>query len=143
MSAKLIKRVVEPASVGESDALLYDTIVEGFGIRIGRGGSRAYFVDYRSGRCRRRFTVVTHGSPGTVETARTEAVRVLGAATQGEDPVQCRLDDRRAMTVAELCDVCLVDGCEMKKASTIAIDVGRIERHIKPLLGRLEADDAC
>ncbi len=141
MPVKLTKRVVESASVSASDVLLYDIVVKGFGVRIGRGGSRAYFVEYRSGRRRRRFTIGTHGSPWTVETARAEALRVLGAATQGEDPLQSRLDDRRAMTVAELCDVYLADGCELKKASTVAVDIGRIERHIKPLLGRLPVRD--
>ncbi|MEP3225637.1 MAG: tyrosine-type recombinase/integrase [Parasphingorhabdus sp.] len=40
------------------------------------------------------------------------------------------------MTIAQLCDEYLEDGCEHKKASTIATDRGRIARHIKPLLGR-------
>jgi integrase len=40
------------------------------------------------------------------------------------------------MTVAQLCDEYFTDGCEGKKASTLATDKGRIERHIKPLLGK-------
>ena len=52
---------------------------------------------------------------------------------------------RRAATVSELCDLYLADAQAgrlltrrkvSKKASTLAIDVGRIERHIKPLLGQ-------
>jgi len=39
------------------------------------------------------------------------------------------------MTVAELCDLYLAEGCSTKKQSTIATDRGRIKRHIKPLLG--------
>jgi hypothetical protein len=39
------------------------------------------------------------------------------------------------MGVAALCDLYLAEGCETKKPSTLATDHGRIERHIKPLLG--------
>ena len=39
------------------------------------------------------------------------------------------------MTVSELCDLYLAEGCSTKKQSTIATDRGRIARHIKPLLG--------
>ena len=38
------------------------------------------------------------------------------------------------MTVSELCDLYLAEGCSIKKPSTIATDRG-ITRHIKPLLG--------
>jgi integrase len=38
--------------------------------------------------------------------------------------------------VAALCDLYLEEGCATKKASTLATDRSRIERHIKPLLGR-------
>ena len=53
---------------------------------------------------------------------------------------------RKAATVAELCDLYLADAeagrlltrrKAAKKASTIATDKGRIERHIKPLLGTM------
>ncbi len=40
------------------------------------------------------------------------------------------------MTVSALCDLYLKEGTETKKASTLATDKGRIERHIKPLLGK-------
>lgn len=137
MAQKLTKRLVEGTVAGEADVLLYDTDVMGFGVRIGRGGSRSYFTEYRlPGRVRRRFTIGRHGSPWTVETARKEALRILGLATRGEDPMLARREDRNGMTVSDLCDVYLREGCTTKKASTLATDVGRIERHIKPLLGR-------
>ena len=53
---------------------------------------------------------------------------------------------RNAQTVAELCDLYFADAeagrlvtrrRTQKKASTLAIDKGRIARHIKPLLGQL------
>jgi hypothetical protein len=125
------------ADPAKADVLLFDADVMGFGARIGRGGARSYFVEYRlPGGARRRLTIGRHGAPWTVETARKEAVRILGLATQGQDMMLLRHEDRRGMTVAELCDVYLRDAGTTKKASTRATDLGRIERHIKPLIGR-------
>lgn len=40
------------------------------------------------------------------------------------------------MTVAELCDLYLSEAKGRVKASPLAMDRSRIERHVKPLLGR-------
>jgi hypothetical protein len=40
------------------------------------------------------------------------------------------------MTVAELCDLYLSESGVRIKPSTLALDRSRIERHVKPLLGR-------
>jgi integrase len=101
---------------------------------------------YRANDRKRRYTIGRHGSPWTPDTARAEAVRLLGEIVKGVDPAADKRHSREAMTVAELCDAYLDDAMagrlltrrgQAKKASTLAIDVGRIERHIKPLLGRL------
>ena len=60
----------------------------------------------------------------------------LGLAASGKDPAALKQGERAALTVCELCDLYLAEGCATKKASTIATDRGRVERHIKPLLGR-------
>jgi integrase len=70
----------------------------------------------------------------------------LGEIVQGGDPAAEKRAVRKALTVAELCDLYLADAeagrvltrnRTAKKASTLVIDKGRIERHIKPLLGTL------
>ena len=45
------------------------------------------------------------------------------------------------MTFDRACDLYLAEGCDTKKASTIATDRGRIDRHIKPLLGKKRVSD--
>ena len=72
----------------------------------------------------------------TVEQARDAAAKVLAKAELGEDVAGARAKQRAEMTVAQLCDEYVAEGCEGKKPSTLATDKGRIERHIKPLLGR-------
>jgi len=70
----------------------------------------------------------------------------LGDVARQRDPAAEKRAARNAQTVAELCDLYLADAeagrlvtrrRTQKKASTLAIDKGRISRHIKPLLGQL------
>jgi hypothetical protein len=65
---------------------------------------------------------------------------VLGLIASGEDPAERRATERKALTVAELCDLYLAEGATHKKASTLKSDLGRIVHHIKPLLGRVRVD---
>jgi integrase len=104
-----------------------------------------YSVFYRTKEGRQRWQKIgRHGAPWTPEGAREEAVKILGSVADGADPAAEKRITRNATTVAELCDTYLADAMagrvltrskEAKKASTLAIDKGRVERHIKPLLG--------
>lgn len=134
---KLTKRYVEAIKPGASDIVEWDTETRGFGVRVKPSGVRSYMVQYRNQQGQsRRLTLGQHG-PITCEGARKLAVQTLGAVAKGEDPVEDRKNARtRGMTVAELCDLYLAEGCGGKKASTLDTDRGRIQRHIKPLLGK-------
>jgi integrase len=79
--------------------------------------------------------------------ARDEARRILGDVARGGDPSGEKRERRQGETVAELCDRYLEDARAgrlltrrgtSKKASTLATDAGRIQRHIKPLIGALK-----
>jgi hypothetical protein len=74
------------------------------------------------------------------------AKRVLGDVVKGADPASDKALKRNAAAVRDLCDVYLADADAgrlltrsrtPKKQSALAIDRGRIERHIKPVLGAL------
>ena len=107
-------------------------------------GAKSYAVDYRAGSGRgapkRRLTIGKHGSPWTAETARVEAKRLLAEVAAGRDPAMARQADRKALTFDELIDLYLAEGVGHKKASTLKADCGRIEHHLRPLLGKLRAD---
>jgi integrase len=119
--------------------------VTGFGARRQRSESVAYVVKYRTMDDRQRWhTIGRHGSPWTPDLARAEARRILGEVTKGLDPAREKQDGRKAATLAELCDQYFTDARAgrlitrrgaSKKPSTLAGDFGRIERHIKPVLG--------
>jgi len=92
------------------------------------------------------MTIGRHGSPWTPDTARDRAREILGEVVAGADPGGEKIAKRKALTVAELCDRYFEDALAgrvrtrskaAKRASTLTIDRGRIDRHIKPLLGAM------
>jgi integrase len=136
-------REVRALTSGET---IWDTAVAGFGARRQSGQAVAYILKYRilDGKRQRWYTIGKHGSPWTPDTARAEARRLLGEVAKGNDPAAAKQARRAAITVVELCDQYLQDARAgrvlkpsgvPKRASTLYIDAGRIERHIKPLLG--------
>ena len=145
MTERLTKSLVDRIQLTDRDQWFWDSEVKGFGLKVSKAGVRTYAFQYRfpSGRSGKtyRITIGKHGSPWTVESARTEARTLSARVTQGENP---RLETQRAKaipTVAELCDTYMAHGTGTKKASTLATDRGRIKRHIKPLLGHLKVTE--
>lgn len=126
---------------------LWDSAVPSFGIRRQNSAAVAYVLFYRTKEGRlRRYTIGRHGS-WTPETARQKAKEILGDVAKGKDPAGEKTATRKAATVTELCDLYIKDAENgrlltrrkvAKKNSTIATDRGRIERHIKPLLGSMK-----
>jgi integrase len=134
-------KALQPAEV------VWDSAVTGFGARRQKGEARTYFLFYRTAEGRQRWhTIGRHGAPWTPDTARREARRILGEVARGDDPAAAKQALRKTITTAEWCDRYMADaktGLVLtrfgsgKKASTLAIDRGRIARHIKPVLGSL------
>lgn len=145
MRGKITKRAVDSlkASAG-GEAVIWDSEVKGFGVRVRSGGAKSYVLHYRAGVGRkaalRKVTIGRHGSPWTPEMARGEAKRLLGLVESGADPATDRKADRSRPTFSELIDTYLVEGCSHKKLTTLRADRGRIEHHLRPLLGKLRAD---
>jgi integrase len=135
-------RALEPGEI------IWDGVVGGFHARRQKGKIISYIVVYRTAEGRQRWqTIGRHGSPWTPDTAREAAKRILGHVVDGADPAAEKHAKRKAASVAELCNLYIADAeagrlltrrQAPKKASTIATDKGRIERHIKPLLGSMK-----
>jgi integrase len=125
--------------------IVWDTVVPGFAARRQKGAAIAYILKYRTDAGRQRWhTIGRHGAPWTPDMARTKAQELLGEVAKGGDPGADKRFRLGATSVADLCDKYLADALAgrvlkrsgaAKKATTLAIDRGRIERHIKPLLG--------
>ncbi|PKP66472.1 MAG: integrase [Alphaproteobacteria bacterium HGW-Alphaproteobacteria-7] len=146
---KLTKRTVEATVPKSKDYVLWDDELPGFGLRVLPSGRRSYVVQYRHAGRSRRYSIGPHGV-WTAEAARREAKSQLGRVASGDDPAEERLENLRAMTVKQLCERYIKDledglilgkGGRPKKQSTIDTDIGRIRRHVIPLIGTRRVKD--
>ncbi len=134
----------------DRDVFAWDDELRGFGVRVKPSGASAFLIQYRNANgVSRRLTL---GKVGTIapDQARKLAKLKLAEVLKGGDPAEAKAEQRKAMTVKELCaeylialDKGLILGKRglAKKASTIDTDKGRIERHILPLLGQKKVRD--
>jgi integrase len=141
---KLTKIVVDKAEPRDRQYTVWCSDLKGFGVFVLPSGTRTYFVDYRNANnVRRRMKLGRHGAI-TAEQARTLAIQALAEVSKGNDPLEGRNNARKAISVKELCELYMAEleagrilgkGGRPKKASTKITDLGRITRHIIPLLG--------
>jgi integrase len=145
----LTKRAVDASKPRAERYFVWCSDLAGFGVRVYPRGKKVFVAQVRVGRFQRRVTIGAHG-PYTVEKARKRAEDIIRAASEGRDPQREKREARNALTVAELCNEYLDAaraGLVMtrfkrpKRPATIAIDVGRIARHIVPLIGTIPARD--
>ena len=145
--AKLTKRRIDTSKPTDKDIFLWCDATPGFGARVYPSGKVVFIAQVRVGRSQRRIKIGPYG-PWTVEQAREEADTIIREAGKGIDPQAEKRALRDAMTIKELCDEYMTSAQSgqvltrfgrPKAARTIADDKGRIERHIKPLIGRLRA----
>ncbi len=140
-SARLSKRTVDAAEKGPERYTVWDTELTGFGLRVSPTGAKAYIARYRVGGGRggvlRQQMIGRHGKL-TPEEARDDARIILNAAERGIDPQAIKVEARNAITVAELCDLYMLEGVATKKATTLEADRSRIKWHIKPLIGSIK-----
>ena len=146
---KLSKKAVDAAEPKGKDYVICDDDLPGFGLRVFTSGKRSCVLQYRAVGRSRRYTIGLHGV-WTPETARQEAKAQLGRIARGDNPADERQLDTQATTVKELCCLYMADldaglilgkGGHPKKASTIYTDIGRITRHIIPLIGTRRVKD--
>ena len=142
--AKLTKGTVDALEKADKPYVAWCGTLPGFGVSVRPSGSKSFIAQYDFGGRRgvtRRVTIGPYGKPWTVELARKEAEPILRNAKSGIDHAELKAKRRAEMTVAELCDEYVIEGCDHKKPSTVSTDKGRIDRHIKPLLGHMKISD--
>lgn len=143
---KLNKRCVDsllPPSKGQ--AVLWDTEVRGYGVRVLPSGTKTFILQYRNPEgIQRRINIGRYGVL-TVDQARDQAKLFLASVIKGEDPADETRRARKGMTVAEMCEWYLAEARAGNilgrlnrpiKASSLDMDESRIKTHIIPLLGK-------
>jgi integrase len=118
--------------------IVWDSGLSGFAARRQRSDAVSYVLKYRTstGRQQRWHTIGRHGAPWTPETARTEALRILGEVAKGADPAGAKAAAKTAPTVAELATRFLAEHAEAKRKPRTAREYRRLfEKVILPVLG--------
>jgi len=140
-TGRITKRSVDSLKQAERDQYLWDSELAGFGLKVTPAGRKVFLVQYRLGGRMgqtRRVTIGRYG-PLTTEQARQQAKHILGRIAAGQDVAGEQRRGNQSISISQLCDLYLDEGCATKKTSTLIRDRSRIERHIKPLLGQKSA----
>jgi integrase len=137
-AGRITKRTVDALKTTGREFVRWDGELTGFGVRVRASGSRSFVAVYRTGGRDTPLRRVTIGAVGKIEAdkAREEARKIIRQAELGHDRAAEKAKARAEMTFDKVCDLYVAEGCETKKPSTLTTDRGRIERHIKPLLGK-------
>jgi hypothetical protein len=147
--ANVTKRTVDAAAPADKEYFVWCSGTPGFGVRIYPSGRKVYVGQVRVGRQTRRLMIGHHG-PFTVDQACIAAQEIIRSARLGTDPLRERRETRKAISVAELCELYMEAaraGLVLtrfripKRRSTVVVDEGRISRHINPLIGSILARD--
>jgi len=148
MRCKISKRSVDALKLAadRAEAVLWDTELKGFGVRLQRGGAKSYVLHYRAGTGRgaplRKLTLGRHGSPWAPKQARAEATRLLGLVAQGKDPAGAKSEAKIAPTVNELATRFFAEHAEAKRKVSTAQEYRRLLGHvILPAIGTRKVAD--
>lgn len=131
MAQKLTKVAVERMAVGST---LWDSDVKGFGVR-NQGGRPCYILKTRIHGRQRFISLGKHGSPWTVDAARTEAMRLLTAAKHGDDAARTQKDERFKASLRDIRDHYFRDYGPKLKIRTLEQYVAMFENTILPAFG--------
>jgi integrase len=138
MPSKITKRTVDQLQPG----VVWDNEIRGFGARCRASGAKHYVLKMRIGGRQRWITIGRHGSPWAPDTARREALRLLGLKAAGQDPASARDRQKGAITIAELGVRFLEDYVPQRCKPSTSYEYQRaVELFIVPVLGRLHIVD--
>jgi len=100
--SKLTKTVVDKAEPRDRQYTVWCGELKGFGVFVLPSGTRTYFVDYRNANnVRRRMKLGRHVQI-TAEQARTLAIQALADVSKGNDPLEDRNSESKAISVKEI-----------------------------------------
>ena len=137
---KLTQTIVNKAEYeGQSNErfIVWDTGIQGFGIRVYPSGRKAYVLSYRHHGRKRLMTIATHGVE-TLAQAQGKAKIELGKVAADTDPLSQKQKNAKGDTVIDLANAYMERHAKAKKKSW-ADDEKMIDRWIKPAWGTLKA----
>jgi len=132
-----MRRITAPAvDTMPTGSVLWDTEVCGFGVRY-RSRDRVYLVKTRINSRQRILTIGRHGRGSWgPESARREAIRLLGLIRDGKDPATDRDRAKAAPELTTLSERYVIEfATPHKKPRTVAEDRRLLKLHVLPALG--------
>lgn len=136
---RITAEVVESLTEGDQ---VWDTECRGFGVRK-RGRDASYCVKTRVKGRQVLYTIGRHGKGSYgAESARREAIRILGLIRDGQDPADERRQAKGAITFAAFAARYLSEYAEPhKKPRTVIEDRRLLDQRILPAIGKLRLPD--
>lgn len=140
---KITKRVVDAIDPEAKPVIIWDTEVKGFGLLTLPSGVKSFVFQYRNSYGRsRRATLGKYSDTLTADQARDKAKDLRRMVEDGIDPLTHKQAQRDAVTVGQLLDLYMASAKFGEKTPvTQGNDRGRLNRHIRPTLGRIVVAD--
>ncbi len=113
---RLTQKLIDSLRPDESDRIVFDEEIPGFGVRVFCSGCKSYLIQYRMQKRSRRFTLGNCNVLTPLQ-ARKKAQSLLAGVLEGKDPAQERLEGFAAPTVADLAERFLRDHASKKKTA--------------------------
>jgi integrase len=113
----------------------------GLYVTVSAGGAKSFVLRYRVKAGAQKLFTIGSSEDWTLPSAKAEAKRLRREIDGGADPLGALKSERALPTVGKILDAYLESAAFAAKAvTTKAVDRGRIERHLRPTLGRRRAD---
>jgi len=143
MQGKITKRTVDSITPAGTDLFLWDTDLNGFGLKVTPSNSKIYILQYRMGgrgSPSRRYTIGKHGA-WTPDSARKESTRLLGLIASGTDPAEAKRKDKTGLTLTAFAEHYLTQYAEPhKKPRSVVEDRRNLYKLVLPTLGVRRVD---
>jgi Arm DNA-binding domain len=96
---KITKTAIDALATPETDIVYWDSACPGFGVKVTPKGRKVFVVLYRTGGAGSRLRKYTIGPYGrvTLHQARTAALKIFAARTEGRDPATEKQQARRRL----------------------------------------------
>lgn len=134
---KITRRTVSALATPTKRGWVWDAELKGFGIALRPTGTHSYVYNYRDRHGRLRNITIGKIGSMTPDEARKRAETLRRDVADGRSPLAEKRAAKAAMTVSDLFDKYLAsERFKNKAATTQGVDRGRIERHLRPLLGK-------
>lgn len=136
---KLTKSVADRLKARDSDLVVWDTELPGFGMRVKPSGIKSFIIQYRNRNTgdSRRKTIGQYGALLSFHKAKERARIILAEAMSGRDPVADSMATRHVNLVSDLASAYLEHhAIPKKRAKSIAGDRSMISNIILPAWGR-------